>query len=226
MAVKVEGGVPGGQAWIKGTTSSGPQAAYYCFNNSTQELSVVAAGAKNRLDSPIAQVQDAQYAGAENTFTLSVVKGSEVSEVEPSLPASSMQLASVKVNAGATKIENANITDKRVVLFLSTTISQEPGTKQGVVSWAKCTEGSITLQSGDFTSIEKTAVGEYRLKFAKKSTENILILVSGDSLAETVGRGFVSLIEEGKAAAVTIVMETLAKVKVDCKFNVVIIALS
>lgn len=132
MAVTVAGGVPGGQAWIKGTTTEGPQGSYYGYNNAQTELAVVAAGAKKRIDSPIAQVKDAQYAGSENTYSLSVLKGTESeSPVEPSLPASSMRLANFPVEPSTTKIENAAITDKRVILgtgdtYLEGTFAERP----------------------------------------------------------------------------------------------------
>jgi microcystin-dependent protein len=112
MAVTVAGGVPGGQIWVPGTSLTGPQAAYMGYNDGQVTLTIAASNPSNpRIDVPVAQVQDAAYAGATNSFSLSVVTGTPGgSPVAPSIPASSIGLADVLVPASATSITSGNIT--------------------------------------------------------------------------------------------------------------------
>lgn len=120
MSVNVAGGAPGsgGGIWIPGTTSAGVQGLYYGFNDAVANLAIAASNPTNpRIDVPIAQVQDAAYAGATNSFQLAVVTGTPAgSPAVPSLPASSLALANVAVAANATTIVTANITDKRALI--------------------------------------------------------------------------------------------------------------
>lgn len=195
MAVNVAGGVPGGQAWIKGTTTSGPQASYYCYNNATTELTIAAASAKKRIDSPIAQVKDAQYAGAENTFSLSVLKGTESeAPVEPSLPASSMRLANIKVEPATVKIENAAITDKRpqsAQYVIAAQSGSEPKTR---ARWGITNEaGAITAGSGDFTCT-KLAVGEYEVVWTEPGGVNVPVAISKNAGINAI----ISLVENSR----------------------------
>lgn len=117
MSVNIAGGAPGsgGGIWVPGTTSIGVQGLYYGYNDATVNLAVAASNPTNpRIDTPIAQVQDAAYAGATNSFSLAMVTGTAAaSPVAPSLPASSLPLANLAIAANATTVVNANITDRR-----------------------------------------------------------------------------------------------------------------
>lgn len=129
MSVNVAGGAPGsgGGIWVPGTTSAGIQGLYYGYNDATVNLAIAASNPTNpRIDVPIAQVQDAAYAGAISSFQLAVVTGTPAaSPVAPSLPASSYGLANVAVAALATTVVSANITDRRsqAAVGMSTNVS-------------------------------------------------------------------------------------------------------
>lgn len=109
------------------TTSSPPytsfqwtvQGAYYCYNdNSTgpTNLTIAAADPANpRIDVIAAVVQDSQYAGSGNNWSLQVIPGVATSSpVVPALPANALVLAYVFVPAAASSIVAANILDLRV----------------------------------------------------------------------------------------------------------------
>jgi hypothetical protein len=113
MTVNVAGGVPGGQAWVQGTTNVGVQGLYYCFNDATVIQPIAASDPSNgRIDISCLQVQDAFYAGAVNSASLVIVTGTPSgSPVPPTQPASSIQLAEIAVAALATSITGGDITN-------------------------------------------------------------------------------------------------------------------
>lgn len=106
--------VAAGHAWIDGTESP-TQGAYHVYNDAVKNLAISAAHATlARKDLIVARVQDAQYSGATNAWTLAVVTGTPAgSPAEPAVPANAIVLALVDVAAAASSITNANITDRR-----------------------------------------------------------------------------------------------------------------
>ena len=121
MSVNVAGGRPGGEAWIPGSTTTG-QGMYYVYNDGTVNLAIAAANATNpRIDTVIAQVQDAAYSGSTNAWQLAVVTGTPTAGATltnltgaGTVPASSLVLAYVLVPASSTSVITANIQDARV----------------------------------------------------------------------------------------------------------------
>lgn len=108
--------VAAGACWILGTENTS-QGAYYCEARTLTNLAIAAADATNpRIDLVVAKVQDAAYSGATNAWSLAVVTGTPaVSPVAPAAPASSLVLARVSVPAADTVINNAQITDYRLI---------------------------------------------------------------------------------------------------------------
>ncbi len=125
MSVNVAGGLPGGEVWIDGTTSAA-QGYYYAYNDATLNLAVAASNPTNpRIDIAVAQVQDAAYTGAVNSFQLAIVTGTPAgSPVAPATPVSSLKLANIAVAALATTVVTANITDTRSRISLAPPASQ------------------------------------------------------------------------------------------------------
>lgn len=113
--------VAGGQAYIAGSEAT-YQGLYFVENRGTTNLTIAAADATNaRKDLIVAKVQDAQYSGATNLWSLAVVTGTPAAvPAEPAAPANSLVLAVVNVAALATSITNANITDRRTTPGLYT----------------------------------------------------------------------------------------------------------
>lgn len=107
--------VAAGKAVVDGTQSSAAQGSYLVYNDATVNLTIGAADATNpRNDLVVAQVRDAEYSGANNDWLLAVIQGTPApSPVDPIVPANSLTLARVRVNAVASSILNANITDLR-----------------------------------------------------------------------------------------------------------------
>lgn len=122
MAVAQHAGTPGmsvdvaaGVAVVDGTQDVVHQGSYVCLNDATVQLTIAAADPTNpRIDIVVAKVQDSQYSGATDAWSLAVVTGTPApSPAVPAAPANSIVLAQVSVLALAASIVNANITDVR-----------------------------------------------------------------------------------------------------------------
>lgn len=106
--------VAAGKAFVDGTENAN-QGAYLCVNDATVNLAIAASDPTNpRKDLVVAKVQDAEWSGATNSWSLAVVTGTPAaSPSEPAVPANAHVLAMINVAAGATSITNGNITDRR-----------------------------------------------------------------------------------------------------------------
>lgn len=106
--------VAAGRAWIKGDEDSF-QGTYFVENESTTNLAISAADATNdRIDLVVAKVEDSDYSGATDAWSLAVVTGTPAaSPSAPSAPDNSITLAQVDVAALASSIVDADITDSR-----------------------------------------------------------------------------------------------------------------
>ena len=112
MAVSVAAGevIPSG-------SSSATQSGYYCRVSSADSLSISASDPSNpRIDTVIAQVQDAAYTGASNAFAPAIISGTATSgatlanlDGAGAVPASSLVLAYVLVPAGSTVVTTAHV---------------------------------------------------------------------------------------------------------------------
>jgi len=91
------------------------QGVYMGVQPSEENQAIATADASNpRIDLIVAFTQDAQYSGSLNQCQLTVIKGTPAgSPSPPTPPENCVVLAQVEVKAKATKIETANITDKR-----------------------------------------------------------------------------------------------------------------
>lgn len=96
--------------------ASGSNGRYLCANTATVSLSIGAApgAGDGRIDIVIAEVRDAQYAGADNDWQLLVVAGTaDPSPTTPAVPAGAVALAAVTVTDATTSIVDAAIFDGR-----------------------------------------------------------------------------------------------------------------
>lgn len=121
LAVSQHAGTPNmsvdvaeGAAVILGTEAS-YQGAYFCEAQGVTNLAISAAHATlARYDLVVAKVQDQQYSGATNSWSLAVVTGTAAASPKfPAVPANAMVIAVVQVDAAVTQILNAKITDLR-----------------------------------------------------------------------------------------------------------------
>jgi len=106
--------VAAGGAFIDGSESTN-QGYYSVYNDAIKNITITAAHATlPRKDIIVAKVQDAQYSGSTNAWSLVVVTGTaNASPVAPTAPANSLLLAVIDVAANATTITNGVITDWR-----------------------------------------------------------------------------------------------------------------
>ena len=108
--------VAAGWIWVLGTTTS-TQGMYASYNDAPVTLAVTTAHATlARIDLVCMTIRDnAAAGGGFNDCILQVVAGTASgSPVAPSVPVSSLSLATIAVAAAASSIVNANITDTRV----------------------------------------------------------------------------------------------------------------
>lgn len=106
--------VAGGGVWVPGTEGTF-QGSYFCDNRGTTNLAIAAADPTNpRIDLVVAQVEDSEYSGSVDQWSLTVITGTPaLSPTIPSAPANSVALATVAVAGLATTITNADINDQR-----------------------------------------------------------------------------------------------------------------
>ena len=93
------------------------QGLYVAYNDGeTNEVIATADATNPRIDLICSSVQDAQYSGSENRAILQVLTGTPAAiPSPPTPPENTVVLAEVEVKAKVTKIETANITDKRTI---------------------------------------------------------------------------------------------------------------
>src|SRR5579859_4630554 len=161
--------VAAGEAIINGTENATSQGAYEALNDATVNLAIAASDPTNpRIDIVVAKVQDAQYSGATNAWSLAVVTGTPAgSPAAPATPNNAIVLAQIAVAANATTITSGNITDKRPFLSLASAMRISAigtvitGSTPTVGPTAWLTQGGTavvtTNGSGDFTFTWPTA---------------------------------------------------------------------
>ena len=120
--------VAAGWAWILGTTTS-TQGMYSTYNDAAVTLTIATAPVTNtRIDLVCMTIRDSAYAGSSNDVILQVITGTAAaSPTVPTLPASSLSLATILVGTGVSSILNANITDTRAYAALSMAASGSGG---------------------------------------------------------------------------------------------------
>jgi hypothetical protein len=106
--------VAAGSAVVAGTQNPN-QGSYYFFNDAVVNLVIAASDPTNpRNDLIVARIQDADYTPP-SAASLAVVTGTPAgSPVDPALPANSLVLARVRVDATVTTIVAGKVTDLRV----------------------------------------------------------------------------------------------------------------
>lgn len=134
--------VTAGQALIQGTEAAGQGAYIYTADAASTVTLDAADGTNPRNDVIILRIQDQDYSGAVDGPTIEKVTGSAaVTPVDPATDDNCLVIARVRVNANATSVTNANITDLRpytaalggLIPVLSTARPSTPWGGMGVV---------------------------------------------------------------------------------------------
>lgn len=104
-----------GFALVPGTEFASLNDVWPVASDAITNVAIAGANPTNpRRDAIVLRVQDPEISGATAAKTISVVTGTPAaSPVLQPLPTNSMLLADVRVNAAATSVVNANITDRR-----------------------------------------------------------------------------------------------------------------
>jgi hypothetical protein len=157
-----------GQAWIPGTYAAS-QGPYYTQNQAAEILAIGTADPSNpRIDTVIAQVEDAAYVGSSNLAQLAVVPGTPSAGATlvnltgaATLPANSLVLAYVLVPAGATSIVTGDIAsfarqissvpDMQIVFGTFESIQAQPG--QMITAGAGFTVTLPPLEAGALVGV-------------------------------------------------------------------------
>lgn len=136
-----------GGAYIKGDDAT-DQGYYFFYNDATTNVVITAADPTNpRIDLVIARIKDVAEGGAAgDTSTLEIVLGTPAgSPSPPAIPASSLKLAEVRVNAGVASITNAVITDFRNMAVTSLFERATPSVKVRAPSTGMANPSAILL---------------------------------------------------------------------------------
>lgn len=150
MSVNVGAGI----AYVPGSESNA-QGTYFCYNDATVNLSIATApgAGSSRIDLVVAKVQDSQYSGATDAWSLAVVTGTaSASPSAPTAPNNSLILAQIAVGSNVTSIVTANITDKRVIATGLGGMLVAPSTNMPTIA---------QLQSGQIVYVSDTNKFQY-----------------------------------------------------------------
>ena len=119
--------VAGGRCVIVGDEGT-YQGAYFCENRGVETVTITAADVSDpRIDLIVAKVQDSNYSGATDAWSLVAVAGTPAATpAAPTAPDNSITLATVAVAAAASSILDANITDQRTEFPVPYTAGGDP----------------------------------------------------------------------------------------------------
>lgn len=114
-----------GGAYIHGDyAQAGGGGTYFVHNDGAHEVAIPVAGTLDRYDLIVLRIYDSAVSGSVNEARFDVVSGTPaVSPRIPAVPRSSIPIAAVKVNAKATQLLNASLTDQRVIAQMNGTVT-------------------------------------------------------------------------------------------------------
>jgi hypothetical protein len=185
-----------GRCFILGTEDV-YQGAYFCDNRGTENLAVAPAHATvARVDLVVAKLEDSDYSGVTDAWSLAVVDGSIGAPTPPATPANAIVLAHVAVAGAASSIVDANITDYRPF--------HNPGFEQVIYTsndtwtkadypWARHARIRLVAGGAGTAGVGSTAAGQFNCSGGGGGgayAESTLPLSSlGTTEAVTVGAG-------------------------------------
>lgn len=106
--------VAAGAAWVLGDTDTDFQPCYRVFNDAVVNKGISPDASLPRKVLVVAQISDETFTGSGREWNIVAIHGTpDASPALPATPDSALPLASIDVDAGATSIVDADITDMR-----------------------------------------------------------------------------------------------------------------
>lgn len=189
--------VAAGAAVINGTDATG-QGPYIFVNDAQATVTIATADATHgRIDLVVARVKDAEFAGALTVGTIEPVTGTPASiPVAPTAPTNTIILAQIEVDANATSITTAKITDQRVKFARLSQLRGVPVcsvTEAGAYSFTTTlTVLKFDTPATDSHSAFSTSTGQYTVP-----EEGIYLVTADVFAAATAGNATVFVQKNG-----------------------------
>lgn len=162
-----------GSALILGTEGT-YQGTYFVENRGTENLVIAAADATNdRWDIVVAKVEDSDYSGATDAWSLAVVTGTPAaSPADPTLPDNHIPLARVVVAALDSSIEDADVTDLRPWARLNGEVTEYTAPDTNSPAATTTLGSAVTFTDPGRSVFVEAAAGGYVDHIANYGTRN------------------------------------------------------
>lgn len=182
--------VAAGECVILGTESA-TQGSYMGTANSTTNLAVSAApGSNSRIDVVVAKVQDSEYSGGSDTFSLAVVEGTvSATPTAPAIPNNSLKLAEILITSSDGSVTNSMITDFRSVLVFSAgsaTTADRLTTARDITLTGDAT-GTTSFDGSANVSITTTTPNSADMSSSDGAGRKLTVSTTAPSSGQTIG---------------------------------------
>ena len=183
-----------GGAYIHGDyAQAGGGGTYFVYNDGAHEVAIPVAGTLDRYDLIVLRIYDSAVSGSVNEARFDVVSGTPAASPRiPAVPRSSIPIAAVKVNAGATQLWIASLTDQRVIAQMNGTVTGNvPNVQQTKLNQLASPSNPILITpesspadlqistGGGFQSVGSSQVYYAYSDFPKSASEGTIATATG-----------------------------------------------
>ena len=169
-----------GRCLIKGDEDT-YQGSYFCDNRGTTNVAIAAADPDDpRIDIIVAKVEDSEYSGATDAWSIVAVTGTPAgSPSAPSAPSNSIPIATVAVAALASSIVDANITDDTVLIVSAGSLDTRLTTAEASIV---TNAGNISTNSTNITTVTNNTAAVTRSGTTTTITDTTLVDVNATTI--------------------------------------------
>ena len=169
-----------GRCLIKGDEDT-YQGSYFCDNRGTSNIAIAAADPDDpRIDIIVAKVEDSEYSGATDAWSIVAVTGTPAgSPSAPSAPSNSIPIATVAVAALASSIVDANITDDTVLIVSAGSLDTRLTTAEASIV---TNAGNISTNSTNITTVTNDTAAVSRSGTTTTITDTTLVDVNATTI--------------------------------------------